>query len=272
MLRLTELWIYPVKSLAGISLPVADLTDRGLRYDRRWMLVDAAGGFLTQREYPEMALLRVALTAAGLEISHRTKPFEPLIVSFLPPGGQPFATAVFGWPVAVQYVDQRADAWFSRALNTPVRLVYQPDGSRRGVDPAYAQRAEITSLADGYPFLLAGQASLDQLNAYLSQPVPMNRFRPNLVFAGGPAFDEDDWDAFRVGRVAFWAVKPCARCPIPGIDQATGQRSPEILRVLNDHRKQGHKVFFGQNLLTDSMGGQLRVGDEITVVSQREKA
>ncbi|MCY7350716.1 MAG: MOSC domain-containing protein [Cytophagaceae bacterium] len=272
MLRLTELWIYPIKSLAGISLPAADLTDRGLRYDRRWMLVDAAGGFLTQREYPEMALLQVTLTADGLQISHRTKSVEPLIVSFTPRDGQPLATAVFGSPVDVQYVDDQADRWFSQVLNTPVRLVYQPEDSHRGVDPAYAHRGEINSLADGYPFLLVGQSSLDGLNGYLKQPVPMNRFRPNFVFAGATAFDEDEWNTFRVGNVPFRAVKPCARCPIPGIDQATGQRSPEVLRVLNDHRKQGHKVFFGQNLLADSTTGHLHVGDEIEVISRRETA
>ncbi len=269
-MHLSELWIYPVKSLAGIRLEKADLSDRGLRHDRRWMLTDQTGTFLTQRELPELALLDVSLTSAGLEIRHRTRPFPPLAVPFEPHSGEPVATAVFGWPVETQRVADEADEWFSAVLGRPLQLVFQPDASHRPVDRDYARHPDdCTSLADGYSFLLVGQSSLDDLNTHLDQPVPMNRFRPNLVVSGTSAYDEDQWSEFRVGDLTFFAVKPCARCAMPGIDQATAERSPEVLRVLSTHRRRGTKTLFGQNLIATQTNGTLRVGDAVEVISWR---
>lgn len=271
MLTLSHLYIYPIKSLGGIRLERAELTDRGLRHDRRWMLVDETRRFLTQRELPELALFDLRLRSDGLEVGHRTRPIPPLAVPFASPTGEPISTAVFGWPVETVAVSAEADDWFSHALGRRVRLVFQPDYAHRPVDPDYARRpTDQTSLSDGYPYLIIGQASLDDLNAHLDDPVPMNRFRPNLVFTGGPAYDEDRWREFLVGNLRFFAVKPCARCGIPGIDQATGQRSPEVLRALNAVRRRGTKTLFGQNLLTEATGGWLNAGDEITVVTRRD--
>lgn len=269
-MHLSELWIYPVKSLAGIRLTSAELSDRGLRHDRRWMLTDQTGTFLTQRELPELALLNVRLTGAGLEIQHRARPFPPLAVPFEPRSGEPVATAVFGWPVETQRVADEADDWFSAVLGRPLQLVFQPDTAHRPIDPDYALRPDDrTSLADGYPFLLAGQSSLDDLNTHLDQPVPMNRFRPNLVVSGASAYDEDQWSEFRVGNLTFFAVKPCARCTVPGIDQASAERSPDVLRALTTHRRRGTKTLFGQNLIAAQLSGTLRVGDVVEVVNRR---
>ncbi len=275
MLRLTDLYIYPIKSLGGIRLQRAELTDRGLRHDRRFMLVDETGRFQSQREFPEMALLAVALTDSGLHVSHRTRPLEPLGLPHSVTQSLNHAISVTVWGDALEavFVSAEADDWFSHALGRPLRLVYMPDATHRPVEPDYAlYPGDQTSLSDGYPYLLIGQASLDDLNTYLDQPVPMNRFRPNLVFTGAPAYDEDRWTEFRVGDTHFFAVKPCARCNIPGIDQATAQRSPEVLRALNAHRRRGTKTLFGQNLLAGASSGWLTVGDEITLLSRCDEA
>ncbi|MBC7892933.1 MAG: MOSC domain-containing protein, partial [Sphingobacteriaceae bacterium] len=231
---------------------------------------DKTGTFLTQRELPELALFDVSLTSTGLEIRHRTRLFPSLAVPFEPRSGEPVFTAVFGSPVETQRVAEEADDWFSTLLGRPLQLVFQPDASHRPLDPDYAlDPDDRTSLADGYSFLLAGQASLDDLNTYLDQPVPMNRFRPNLVVSGASAYDEDQWSEFRVGALTFFAVKPCARCAIPGIDQATAQRSPEVLRALTAHRRRGTKTLFGQNLIAAQTNGTLHVGDAVEVISWR---
>jgi hypothetical protein len=270
LLHLSDLYLYPIKSLGGIRVERAELTDRGLRHDRRFMLVDETHRFLTQRELPELALFDLRLRADGLEVSHRTRRVTPLVVPFVWRNGESIATAVFGWPVETVAVSAEADEWFSHALGRRVRLVFQPDEAHRPVDPDYALRpTDQTSLSDGYPYLIIGQSSLDDLNAHLDDPVPMNRFRPNLVVSGSPAYDEDRWGEFLVGGLRFFAVKPCARCGIPGIDQATGQRSPEVLRALNAVRRRGTKTLFGQNLLAEATSGWLTVGDEITVLTRR---
>jgi len=270
LLRLTDLYVYPIKSLGGIRLDRAELTDRGLRHDRRFMLVDETRRFLTQRELPGLARFDLRLRAEGLEVSHRARPVSPLVVPFAARSGEPISTSVFSWPVETVAVSAEADDWFSHALGRRVRLVFQPDEAHRPVDPDYArQPTDQTSLSDGYPYLLIGQASLDDLNAHLDDPVPMNRFRPNLVVSGGRAYDEDRWGEFLVGETRFFAVKPCARCGVPGIDQATGQRSPEVLRALNAVRRRGTKTLFGQNLLAEATSGWLAVGDKITVLTRR---
>jgi uncharacterized protein YcbX len=236
------------------------------------MLVDETHRFLTQRERPELALFDLCLRADGLEVSHRARPGSPLTVPFAPHTDERIATAVFNWPVQTVAVGAEADDWFSHALGRRVRLVFQPDAAHRPVDPDYARQPDDrTSLSDGYPYLLIGQSSLDDLNAHLDQAVPLNRFRPNLVFSGGPAYDEDRWTEFRVGDLPFFAVKPCARCAVPGIDQATGERSPEVLRALATFRRRGTKTLFGQNLLAGATGGWLTVGDEITVLRRRDE-
>jgi MOSC domain-containing protein len=171
------------------------------------------------------------------------------------------------WADEVAAVDagEGAARWLGRLLRQDCRLVFMPPQTRRPVDPHYARRGETVSFADGFPLLLVSEASLAALNARLAQPVPMNRFRPNLVVAGCEAFAEDRWRRIRIGALELDVVKPCSRCAIPAIDQATGQRDPEINRALAAFRRFEGQILFGQNLLHAGPGA-LRRGDPVEVL------
>jgi uncharacterized protein YcbX len=265
---LSEIYIYPIKSLGGIRLQEAQVQEKGLAYDRRWMLVDEKGNFLTQRQHANMALLEVSLLQEGLQVRHKQNLLESLFIPFSDGYGQEVQVQVWEDVCTGLEVNGRASAWFSEALQMPARLVYMPDQERRLVDREYAHAGETVSFADGYPLLLIGQASLDELNSRLAEPVPMNRFRPNLVFAGGAPFAEDGFDTFAIGDVTFRAAKPCARCVVTTIDQDTGIKSAEPLKTLSTFRLHRNKVMFGQNLLHKETG-VLRVGDVLHVLETK---
>ncbi|MBC7919885.1 MAG: MOSC domain-containing protein [Ferruginibacter sp.] len=267
MYTLSNIYLYPIKSLGGISLTSADVEERGLQHDRRWMLTDPSGRFLTQRNFPEMALLDVEMTATGLGVRHRKQPLPLLTIPFAPSGAAPVRVVVWDDVCQALPVSREADEWFSTALGKPCRLVRMPDDSVRRVDADYVAEPFNTSFSDGYPLLIIGQASLDHLNARLPAALPMNRFRPNLVFTGGEPHEEDTWRHFRVGEAEFRGVKPCGRCVVTTIDQQTAEQGLEPLRTLATYRKQGRKILFGQNLVALS-GGTVRVGDTVEV---REK-
>jgi len=265
MLTVSALYIYPIKSLGGIPLEKATLTDRGFQHDRRWMLVDGQNQFLTQRELPTMSLLQVQLNEDSLSIHHRHTR-DSIQVPFTPTGALCTVT-VWDDTCEAQYVDKNADEWFSRVLSLLCRLVYMPEGSQRKVDPNYAQGDEITSFSDGYPLLLIGQSSLDDLNSRLPQPITMERFRPNIVFTGGLPFQEDEMAEFNIAGIIFYGVKPCARCVIPTIDLSTGEKGKEPLKTLSGYRQRNNKIYFGQNLLFRNAGGAcISVGDAITLL------
>lgn len=269
MLTVSELYIYPVKSLGGISLSKAKVTDRGFEYDRRWMLVDDQHRFLTQREHPQMALLKVAFEEEGLSVTHPDKgavhiPFK---------GNEQHSSEVVIWNDACtgMFVDPALDQWFSNALGISCRLVHMPESTRRQVDLTYAPEGFITSFADAYPFLLIGQASLDDLNSRLPAAVPMNRFRPNIVFTGGRPFEEDRMNHLRIAGVSFYGVKLCARCVMTTVDQQTGTKGKEPLKTLSAYRFKDKKTLFGQNLIHEG-AGVIAVGDAIEVVSTHNEA
>lgn len=249
MLTVSALYIYPIKSLGGISLTTATLTERGFQYDRNWMLVDSQNRFLTQREVPEMALLQTSLRDDSLFIQHKHTadsikiPFEPK--------GDTCTVTVWDDVCEGRFVSPQADQWFSDKLSIPCRLVYMPESTRRRVDPHYAHGEEITSFSDGFPLLMIGQASLDDLNSRLPQPLCMERFRPNIVFTGGSPFQEDEMAEFSIAGIRFYAVKPCARCIITTIDPLSGEKGKEPLRTLSTYRRHNNKLYFGQNLLFD---------------------
>lgn len=263
MLKVSGLFIYPIKSLGGIALSTAVVTDRGLRFDRRWMLVDAGNGFITQRTVPSMALIRIALAPEGLHVTSILHP-EPLFISF--EDRLPELADVYIWEdtCRAQYVSAQADRWFSAALGITCRLVLMPEETRRITDPAYAPEGGITSFADAFPFLLIGETSLTDLNRRLEQAVPMDRFRPNIVFTGGNPYQEDTLQEFFIRDIRFRGVKLCARCPIPTIDQKTGERGKEPLRTLARYRMANNKVYFGQNLIHHGLG-EIAVGDELII-------
>ena len=265
--QLSDLYIYPIKSLGGICLAEARLEERGLAHDRRWMLIDDRG-FLTQRQLPQMARLSVSLRSDHLEVIGPNC-LSPLTVPLAPPSKSASLTvSVWGdesvaWPVGAD-----ADAWFSEALGRDCSLVYMPDESERQAVGKVSGRPQPVSFADGYPALLIGQASLDDLNRRLAAPVPMNRFRPNVVFTGGEPYEEDRWHAFRIGEVSCWAEKPCARCTMVTVDQVTAERGKEPLATLARYRQQENKVMFGQNILYEP-GKTVRVGDVIRVETHK---
>jgi uncharacterized protein YcbX len=258
---LSEINIYPIKSLAGISLQSSEVEERGLKYDRRWLLVNESNSFFTQREFPEMALIKVAAEDTGLKIHHKTKIVEPLFIPFEFEHTKKDKVIIWNDTVPGEFYNDQIDGWFSDILNTKCRLVKMPESTRRVVDKTYVKN-KIVSFADGYPFLIIGQASLDDLNSRLNKFLPMNRFRPNFVFTGGNPYEEDKWKKFKIGDVKFRAVKPCARCVITTTDQETAERAHEPLLTLSKYRKIENKVMFGMNLVCESTG-EVKIGDKI---------
>jgi uncharacterized protein YcbX len=268
MLTVSELYIYPIKSLGGIALNKATLTDRGFEHDRRWMLVDANNQFLSQREVNAMALLKVQIAEEGLLITNIAIPGEELLVPFQPAITETEMVTVWSNHCRAQRVSDEADAWFSKQLGLSCKLVYMPNSTRRYVDGRYAHNKEITSFSDGYPLLLIGQGSLDDLNNRLETPLPMNRFRPNIVFTGGTAFQEDYMKHFEINGITFFGVKPCARCLITTIDQQTAEKAKEPLRTLSTYRMKNKKIYFGQNVLPQGTG-IVSIGDTIKLHEQK---
>jgi hypothetical protein len=284
MTTISELHIYPIKSLGGISVSEVIVERKGFRYDRRFMLVSSQGGFMTQRAYPQMALIDVAIVDAPagdkvLHVWHRHHP-ENILELTLQPSASVSTECILVdiWDskdVPAITVNNEADNWFSAVLNIPCRLVYMPESTYRAVDEKYARDNDAVSFADGYPYLLIGQASLDNLNQRLPEPISMLRFRPNIVVSNSEPYEEDAWEHFRINDLDFYGVKPCARCVLTTIDPETGQSGKEPLRTLARYRQWKHKILFGQNVLAESFTnepvvGVLRVGQSVEVVSRCE--
>nr|WP_277874831.1 MOSC domain-containing protein [Leptolyngbya sp. FACHB-16] len=261
---MSELNIYPIKSAAGISLQTAEVEWKGLRADRRWMLVNEHNRFITQRQIPKMALIAIALEPDHLFI---TAPgMEPLVVPYSVSGIE-LEVEVWGDRCRAIVAGEPAKAWFSQFLDISCQLVYLPDDSVRLVDPNYAidHSRDQVSFADAFPFLLISEASLQDLNSRLTTPVAMNRFRPNLVVKGCDPFAEDQWRKIRIGSVLLHVVKPCSRCIVTTVEQTTGVRGQEPLQTLATYRLQQGQVMFGQNLLHANLGS-LSVGDEVEIL------
>lgn len=270
---ISQLWIYPIKSLKGISLDSVQLEKRGLQYDRRWMLVDMNNHFITQRQYPKMALIEVELADFGLSV--RAPEMPCLIIPY--PDTEivlydEIQVSCWDDSLTVKHINTAIDNWFSEALGVDCQLVYLPDETLRPVDPAFARKDDIASFADGFPNLLISEASLQDLNQRIkNKPLSMQRFRPNIVIKGCEPYAEDTLQHFQINQIDFYAVKPCSRCVITTIDPQTGKKSgPEPIKTLYDYRKKGDKAYFGQNLLhklsllTDN---RLKIGDPLSIVA-----
>jgi uncharacterized protein YcbX len=249
-MTLTALYRYPVKSLRGASVEALDVGRRGFIHDREWMVVDEAGAFLTQRQLPRMALVSTTLGVDG-DLTLSAPGMSDRVVA---DDGARGEVTVWRDKVIAEYVDAVTDAWLSDFLERRCRLVRLPADSVRQVDPGYAQPGDEVGFADGFAFLLISEASLDDLNGRLDQPVPMRRFRPNLVVSGCAPYAEDGWHRLRIGDITLRVVKPCSRCVIPTIDLETAERSAEPLRTLMGYRRRDNKVLFGQNLMHDGPG------------------
>lgn len=254
--------VYPLKSAAGVAVPRAGVERHGLALDRRWMLVDEDATFLSQRSEPRMALIRVEIGAHRLLV--RAPGMPPLELELHPTHERALPVRIWGDGLAASWIGANEDAWFRSFLDREVRLVHVPYPHLRQVDPEYARHGDLVGFADGFPFLLASQASLADLNERLAEPLPMNRFRPNLIVSGSEPYAEDTWDRIRVGGIVFHVVKPCARCSVTTVDQDTGVRGVEPLRTLARFRRAGGKVMFGQNLVHDG-SGVVEVGSRVEI-------
>ena len=268
-MQVTGINIYPVKSTRPIALSESEVLPRGLPWDRRWMLVDSEGRFVTARQHPRLAMIATVLGTETLNISVAGR--ADLRIPLAEPAAPSIPVTV--WKDRCQAVPAgaAADAWFSDYLGMPVRLVRMTDQLVRPVNPEYGQPADQVSFADGFPLLLISEASLHDLNRRLATPVPMQRFRPNLVVDGERAYGEDSWRRIRVGEVEFAGVKNCSRCIFTTIDSQTGVKDArgEPLRTLASYRRrEGGGVFFGQNLIPRSRG-IIRLGDSVQILVQQ---
>ena len=281
MLRLTALYVYPVKSCQGLAVASAAVDAHGLVGDRRFLVVDAEGRFLTQRVHPRMALIETALSEGMLTLSASGagsvsvavgRPLRPTV------GDKPRPTCtVTIWrdPVTADDCGDEPAAWLSAFLGLPCRLVHagaaysRPLPARKlpsTLDIRLSTRHEV-SFADGFPFLVIAEESLADLNARLGAPLPMNRFRPNLVVAGAAPYAEDTWGRFRIGGVVFHGATRCGRCVVTTTDQLTAGRGPEPLRTLATYRRDaGGDVMFGRNLIHETKTGRLAVGDAVELL------
>lgn len=244
-----DLFEYPVKGLLGNSLCCASVNRRGLAMDRRWMLADESGNFLSQRQLPELTQF-IPVYQENLTIKHLPSGIEKNID--LAEFDQARQVEVWGQPCSAHSTDNEINLWLSDLLKKKVDLVYMDDHDLRSIE--YAGQEDIVSFADGYPILLANMASLKDLNSKLTSPIVMNRFRPNIVVDGDTPFSEDNWNRIKIGDVTFKVAKKCARCHVINIDQVTGVSSKEPLKTLNTYRKEGNKVNFGINLIPESTG------------------
>ncbi len=266
--KLSGIFIYPVKSLAGIQLVSSDITSTGLKFDRKWMLVDVDGQFLSQRRLPRMALIKTVLTANHLILKAPEMP--GLSIALTDTDGRVVKSVIWKDQCDTSHVSQEADEWFSDFLGQKCQLVHQLDEVIRSVDPDYAQTTDQVAFSDGFPFLIISENSLASLNHDMQLDFPMARFRPNLVISGCPAYEEDNWREIRIGHIDFRLPKPCSRCVVPTIDPETAQTGKEPLATLNKLRKWQNKVYFGQNALHNQCG-ILTTGDAVTVKLAGEK-
>lgn len=265
MLQVSQIFIYPIKSLGGISMPAAVVTSRGLQYDRRWMLVDEQNKFLTQREHPQMALLKTAIENEAILIHQASNVTDNILLPLEPAPAETIRVNVWDDYCEAQPAADTINKWFSKKLSIECKAVYMPESSKRKLNPNYEMGPDgINSFSDDYPLLMIGQASLNDLNSRLQDAVPMNRFRPNLVFTGGLPYQEDSMKEFRVNSIYFYGVKLCGRCIITCINQETTEREKEPLKTLATYRSIGNKVCFGQNVISGG-GGRICVGDIIEV-------
>lgn len=266
-MRLSALYRYPLKSARGETLQQIGLDKLGLEGDRRWMLVDEASGrFLTQRAVARMSQLSalyndqggLTLSAAGLASLE-----VPL------PDAAAALRGVTIWQDSLRVPDagDEAAAWVSEFVGKPTRLVQVPPERARSTAAGYGKDDDQVAFADGFPLLLIGQASLEDLSSRVGRPLEMLRFRPNLVIEGSAAFAEDQWRRIRIGDLEFRVVKPCSRCILTTIDPQTGERSAdrEPLATLQKYRAQADGAMFGQNLVNDG-SGHLQVGMPVTVL------
>ncbi len=269
---LHSIHVHPLKAARGFAPPSAVVEPWGLAGDRRWLLVDSDSRLITQRGQRQLALVETELTDSGVRFTAAGR--APLEVA-VPEPGDTVTVGVWGDKVEAVPAADAAHAWFSEYLGTDARLVHlDAPGSRRPIDPDFSQPGETVSFADGYPLLLTTVASLDALNSLIAQgdhadegPLPMNRFRPNVVIEGTAPWAEDEFRRVAIGEAVFRVVKPCGRCVVTTTNQLTAERGKEPLRTLARHRRFGDQLVFGQNLIPETTG-TIRLGDPMRLLDR----
>ncbi len=280
-MKVAAINIYPIKSLRGLTVNSAVVEERGLQNDRRWMVADRAGKFLTQREYPRMAKISVGIGIGDDNLYVTAEGHGTLELPMEPDGGDRRNVTIWNSVCDGVFYGGVVDEWFSDVLGAACGIVYMPEDSRRSINPRFKTGSEVVSFADGYPVMVIGDASLADLNSRLDVAVPMNRFRPNIVVSGAEAFAEDSWERISIGGSVFRSTKPCERCVITTIDQSGGEvTGKEPLKTLAKFRLAkmviperfeslgvaSNAVLFGQNLVPENIGGTLKIGDAVEIV------
>lgn len=265
---LSNIFIYPVKSLTGIEVTNWQVNEKGLLHDRKWMLIDSHNQFLSQRRMPKMALIKTQLTATELILSTATSGSISLAIE--PQGGREIISTIWKDQCLSKTISKQADHWLSDFLEIECKLVYQPEHVTRPVDPQYAYKTDIVNFSDGFPFLITSQASLDTLNKAMDLKLPMQRFRPNLVISQCDSYVEDSWRKITINNIGFRLPKPCSRCPVPTINTETAKMGKEPLTTLSRLRKWNKKVYFGQNALHNNVG-ELSVNDLVEITQTGPK-
>ena len=261
---LSQIFIYPIKSARGVAVAETQVDNSGPLQDRRWMVVDEHGVFLSQRKLPRMVLIEPRFEGAGLVL---TAPgMVPLVIPRWSGEGEWIPVRIWRDTLKLPHPNQAYSEWFSSFLGRSCRLVYLPDEVSRCIEAPFDDPKWRVSLADGYPLLVVTQASLDVLNARLLSPISMERFRPNLVIAGAAPHEEDSWKDLRIGSVQLAIVKPCARCSTVLVDPATANVGLEPLRTLAGYRRMPRSVLFAQNALVVTPG-QLSVGTPVEIAN-----
>ena len=266
MPKLDQISIYPIKSCSGINLQASQVLDRGFPLDRRWLLVDEKGQFISQRTTALLGQIIISLDGDQIQANYPGK--SPLSLDLNIRGNVRHMAMIWKDKVDGFWVSQECDAWFSEVLEQPVHLIHMNDDVHRPLvkNNLPQDRSFEVSFADGYPYLLTSQSSLNDLNSRLTSPVPMDRFRSNLVVSGFDAFAEDGWQRIGIGEVEFMVAKACARCQVTTINQKTGAASKEPLKTLATYRKQDGKVMFGMNLVALS-SGSVHLDDPILIIA-----
>jgi len=264
---LSEIYIYPIKSMPGIRLSEAHVMKKGLKHDRRWMLVDKEGKFITVRK--QRKLLKFQVTEASLGYDIETEFHKSSIqIPFELEEGAKINVKIWKDEVTALEGKQGWNDWFSEALGEPCTLVYLPEDSPRPIKKQWQVNNESVSFADGYPYLVVGQSSLDSLNQKIEEPLEILRFRPNLVFKGGEPYEEFKIKDFKIGDVSFKGLKPCARCVVTTLDPKTGESGLEPLKTLAK-QKINNKLVFGQHTIAIDEG-VIKVGDTLEILSTKD--
>ncbi|CAM3644477.1 MOSC domain-containing protein [Parendozoicomonas haliclonae] len=259
----SQLAVYPVKSLAQYTASSFQVDSFGFAGDRRWMVVKSQdGSFITGRAHPAIVLLRALIGADGLTL---ISPHGDQVQVPYPVSDQRVMATVWGDTCAAIDAGDEAAHWLSAYLKEDCRLVYMPESTHRQVDPRYAEQGMRTGFADGFPFLLISEASLELLNSKLEQPITMNRFRPNIVVSGCEPHEEDSWKRIRIGDIEFSLVKNCTRCVFTTVDPATGEKGTEPLKTLAGYRRAEKGIIFGQNMVHHGVG-QIDLGMPVEIL------